>query len=137
MLSSGRPLASKLIAVIDDDPCVAEAISDLLRVWGAATVCASNGDELLQILAGRRPDAVIADRNLGRAADGFAVLTQLEARLGGRLPSLILTGDYDVYDQARANSTGRRVLHKPAGSDALLAALRLELAAGGILKGRN
>jgi two-component system, sensor histidine kinase len=128
MPASDHPLTSKLVAVIDDDAGVAEALSDLLRVWGATTVCASDSDELLRALAGRRPDAVVADRNLGNAIDGFEVLTQLESQLGGALPALILTGDYDVSDQTRANSAGRRVLHKPVGPDALLAALRSELA---------
>jgi PAS domain S-box-containing protein len=122
--ASDEPLASKLIAVIDDDAGVVEGMSNLLRMWGATAVCAPDGDRLLRALAGRRPDAVIADRNLGSAGDGFEVLTQLETQLGGVLPSLILTGDYDVSDQTRVNSAGRHVLHKPVRPDVLLAALR-------------
>jgi two-component system, sensor histidine kinase len=124
---SDTPLASKLIAIIDDDMSVSEALASLLRAWGASTVCASDGDELLRELSGRRPDAVIADRNLGKSVDGFTVLNQLEAHWGGTLPSLILTGDYDVNDLERANSAGRRILHKPVWADSLLKALCFEI----------
>ncbi len=44
---SGMPLASKLIAVIDDDKSVSGALARLIRSWGASAVCASDGDELL------------------------------------------------------------------------------------------
>lgn len=70
---------------------------------------------------------MIADRNLGGGEDGFVVLNRLEERLGGTLPSLIFTGEYNVNDQQRANDAGRRVLHKPVRAEALLAALRFEL----------
>jgi DNA-binding response OmpR family regulator len=103
----------------------------LLRAWGASVVCASGGDELLRALSGRKPDAVIADRNLGRGGDGFVVLNGLEKQLGGALPSLILTGEYDLRGQEQANSAGRRILHKPVKGDALLAALCFELSRSG------
>jgi two-component system, sensor histidine kinase len=121
------PLASKLIAVIDDDKSVSDAMATLLRAWGATVVCASDGDALLHALSERRPDAVITDRNLGGTADGFTVLKQLETYWGGTLPSLVLTGDYNVSDQEQANSTGRRVLHKPVWAETLLAALQFEI----------
>jgi DNA-binding response OmpR family regulator len=106
-------------------------MATLLRAWGAITVCASSGDELLRALSGRKPDAVIADRNLGRGGDGFVVLSDLEKQLGGALPSLILTGEYDLRGQQQANSAGRRILHKPVWGDALLAALCFELSRSG------
>jgi PAS domain S-box-containing protein len=124
---SEDPLASKLIAVIDDDQAVSKAIANLLKSCGAIAVCAADGDALLQALSGRRPDAVITDRNLGPTADGFTALTQLETHWGGALPSLILTGEYKVGDQEQANRTGRRVLHKPVWADTLLAALQFEI----------
>ena len=102
-------------------------MATLLRAWGATVVCAYDGDALLHALSERRPDAVITDRNLGGTADGFTVLKQLETYWGGTLPSLILTGDYNVSDQEQANSTGRRVLHKPVWAETLLAALQFEI----------
>ena len=106
-------------------------MASLLKAWGATAVCASNGDELLRVLSGRRPDAVIADCNLGTDVDGFMTLNQLEAFFGGTLPSLILTGDYAVSDQDRVDRAGRRVLHKPVWDHTLLAALRFELSRSG------
>jgi DNA-binding response OmpR family regulator len=126
-LESDEPLASKLIAVLDDDAAVSDGMAKLLESWGARAVCAPDGDELLRVLSGSRPDLVIADRNLGSGGDGFVVLNVLEAQLGGTLPSVILTGDYDVNDQRQVNNSGRCVLHKPVWPDALLAALCFEL----------
>jgi DNA-binding response OmpR family regulator len=60
-------------------------------------------------------------------AAGFAALSRLETALGGALPSLVLTGDYDVRDLERVNAAGRRVLHKPVWPAVLHAVLRFEL----------
>lgn len=119
--------AGKLIAVIEDDLAVADALVQLLREWGANVVVAPNDNDLLRALAGRRPDAVIADRDLGEARDGFAALNRLEAEMGGRLPSLVLTGDFDLQDLRRVNDAGRRILHKPVWPAVLHAVLQFEL----------
>jgi two-component system, sensor histidine kinase len=119
-------LNGKLIAIIDDDAAVTESLERLLMSYGATAVTASHDDDLLRTLAGRRLDAVIADRHLGDGRDGFVALNRLEEKLGA-LPSLILTGDSDEGDQQRANNAGRRVLRKPVWPEALEAALCFEL----------
>jgi two-component system, sensor histidine kinase len=123
----GSILDRKLIAIIDDDASVADAVSRLLRSYGAATVTAAHDDELLRLLGGRRPDAVIADGHLGAGRDGFSALNRLEKELGGSLPSLVLTGDDDFDVKRRADAEGRRLLHKPVWPDGLEAALCFEL----------
>jgi CheY-like chemotaxis protein/anti-sigma regulatory factor (Ser/Thr protein kinase) len=119
--------AGKLIAILEDDPAITEALTGLLRAWGASPVAASDDCALLRALSGRIPDAVIADRDLGQGGDGFAALSRLEATLGVSLPALVLTGDYDVRDPERVNEAGRRVLHKPVWPAVLHAVLRFEL----------
>ena len=119
--------AGKLIAILEDDPAITEALTGLLRAWGASPVAASDDCALLRALSGRIPDAVIADRDLGQGGDGFAALSRLEATLGVSLPALVLTGDYDVRDLERVNEAGRRVLHKPVWPAVLHAVLRFEL----------
>ena len=119
-------LNGKLIAIIDDDAAVTESLERLLMSYGAIAVTASHDDDLLRTLAGRRPDAVIADRHLGDGRDGFVALNRLEEKLGA-LPSLILTGDSDEGVQQHANNAGRRVLRKPVWPEALEAALCFEL----------
>jgi DNA-binding response OmpR family regulator len=81
----------------------------------------------LRMLGGRKPDAMIADRDLGAGGDGFVALGRLETVLGVSLPALVLTGDYDVRDLERVNQAGRRVLHKPVWPAVLHAVLRFEL----------
>jgi len=126
-LTPDAVFAGKLIAIVEDDEAVSAALAQLLQGWGAEIVAGVNDETLLQGLAGRRPDAVIADRHLPGPRDGFAVLDQLERALGGALPSVVLTGDYDLGDLERVNIAGRRVLHKPVWPAVLHAVLRFEL----------
>jgi len=117
----------KLIAILEDDAGVADALSELLRGWGAVPIAAADDAALLHMLGGRKPDAMIADRDLGAGGDGFVALRRLETVLGVSLPALVLTGDYDVRDLERVNQAGRRVLHKPVWPAVLHAVLRFEL----------
>jgi PAS domain S-box-containing protein len=117
----------KLIAILEDDAGVADALSELLRAWGSVPIAASDDATLLRMLGGRKPDAMIADRDLGAGGDGFVALGRLETVLGVSLPALVLTGDYDVRDLERVNQAGRRVLHKPVWPAVLHAVLRFEL----------
>lgn len=123
----------KLIAVMEDDRSVAEALTVLLREWGAVPVVALHDTDLLRELGGRKPDAVIADRDLGSAGDGFDALSRLERHLGATVPSLILTGDYNLRDLQRVNNAGRRVLHKPVWPSVLHAVLRFELSRASVV----
>lgn len=125
-LTPDAVFAGKLIAIVEDDEAVAAALAQLLGGWGAEIATGINDETLLQALAGRRPDAVIADRHLPGPRDGFAVLDRLDAELGA-VPSVILTGDYDLGDLERVNIAGRRVLHKPVWPAVLHAVLRFEL----------
>ena len=120
-------LAGRLVAVLEDDVAVAEALARLLAGWGARVAAGTTGAELAASLAGARPDAVIADCQLGDDQDGFAVLDGLDALHGCRLPAVVLTGDYDVGTLKRRNRARRRVLHKPVWPAVLEAVLRHEL----------
>lgn len=120
----------KLIAIIENDEAVSSALVQLLQGWGARTIAGISDDALLDAIGGARPDVVIADRHLPGPRDGFAVLDRLERVLGGSIPSVVLTGDYDLGDLERVNTTGRRVLHKPVWPTVLHAVLCFELSRG-------
>lgn len=122
--------AGRLVAVLEDDATVAEALARLLAGWGARVAVGATGAELAAALAGAMPDAVIADCQLADDEDGFAVLDRLDALHGRRLPGVVLTGDYDVGTLKRRNRARRRVLHKPVWPAVLEAVLRHELGVG-------
>lgn len=123
-------LAGRLVAVLEDDQAVAEALSRLLTGWGARVSAGATGAELTASLGWAMPDAVIADCQLGDDEDGFAVLDRLDRQHGRRLPAVVLTGDYDVGTLKRRNRARRRVLHKPVWPAVLEAVLRHELGLG-------
>ncbi|MBN9000114.1 MAG: response regulator, partial [Rhizobiales bacterium] len=123
----GGGLAGRLVAVVDNEARVAASLGRLLAGWDAVPVIAADGEELLQRLAGRRPDIAIIDRHLEGGEDGFALAARLEAAVGGALPVLILTGDYDIGNLALANRDRRRILQKPAMPAVLHAVLLAEL----------
>lgn len=101
------------VAVIENDPEVAEAFRALLTDWGCDCVLADSAEEMITKLGSRRPDLVIADWHIEGGFDGFQALDLLDQAFGRELPSVVLTGDYDLEALAAANRAGRRVLHKP------------------------
>lgn len=116
----------KLIAVLENDQAVTMALTQLLVGWGAQVVRSEDDAALLAKLAGRLPDAVIADMHLAPDRDGFGALDRLERAFGRRLPSLILTGDYNLRELAQLNHAKRQVLQKPVWPAVLHAVLRGE-----------
>ncbi len=116
----------KLIAVLENDQAVTMALTQLLVGWGAQVVRSEDDAALLATLAGRVPDAVIADMHLAPDRDGFGALDRLERAFGRRLPSLILTGDYNLRELAQLNHAKRQVLQKPVWPAVLHAVLRGE-----------
>lgn len=121
----------KLIAVLEDDQAVTMALTQLLVGWGAEVIRGEDAGALLAALAGRAPDAVIADRHLASDRDGFAALDRLDLAFGRRLPSLVLTGDYNLRELAQLNQARRQVLQKPVWPAVLHAVLRGELSRPG------
>lgn len=120
-------LVGRRVALIEDDPAVSNALMQLLKAWGAEVIAAPTGKVVIERLGDRAPDVVIADCELEDEEDGFAVLDRLDRLFGRRLPSLLLTGNYDISALGQRNQANRRVLHKPVWPTVLQAVLRYEL----------
>jgi len=81
------------ILLVDDDPDVRQAISDVLESRDYQVVTARDGEEALEKLKGEKPDLMILDLLMPRM-DGFAVCKELKdprRAKHAKIPILILT----------------------------------------------
>lgn len=112
------------VAVIDDDPDVLAAMGGLLEEWGCEVCTAASGEEAERLLRGRAPELVVTDYRLRGAASGIAVIKRIEAKLGVRIPTILVSGDTAPELLREATASGIPLLHKPVRA----ARLRAEMA---------
>jgi len=109
------------VVIVEDDPQVAEAIRDGVRVAGY-DVCgiAANGDAAVALMTQRRPRLAIIDVDLGEAEDGIEVARRLLAV--GPIGIVYVTG---YPDQVRHADVGHAWMPKPYRLLDLINALRV------------
>lgn len=109
----------RLVLVVDDDPAIVSVIRDVLTEHGYAVVTASEGQEALQRVAERKPDAVLLDVHMP-VLDGAAFVETLRDR-GIDVPVVVMTAGPSAQKWAdRLGASG--ALAKPFAMDQLLAA---------------
>jgi len=108
-------LAGRLVAVVDNDEQVREAVTALLGTWGCHPVAAASTRALLAALEGAatRPDLVVADYMLDGGHFGTETIAALRERYGN-IPALIISSDKSAALKARALALGCAFLGKPA-----------------------
>jgi len=127
------PASGKLVAVIDDDALVLDAMRGLLRGWGCRVVAAETESEVLAGLAdeGRRPDLIISDYRLAGGHTGIEAIQRLRSAFHAPIPAFLITGDIAPERLHEASEKGFHLLHKPVGPMALRAMLNQLLRGGG------
>ena len=107
--STSRPLT---LLVIDDEPLLAETLSDLLRILGHEVAVATSGEEGLARLAAERFDLVLTDLGMLEMS-GWEVAQAVKARWP-QLPVILVTGWGDALEGEPLESRGvDAVLAKP------------------------
>ena len=118
-----------LIACIDDDKSVRDAIEGFLKAFGFNVEVFSSAEEFLQSSFLAQTACLIADVKL----PGLSGL-QLQARLiasGQRVPTIFITAFSDPHHRAQALGAGAiGFLEKPITKDELLACIRSALQPG-------
>src|SRR5437870_6802010 len=122
MSGEGMPLATVLVA--DDSEDNRELLTQMLRVQGYRVVCAADGAEALDVLAGQPIDLALVDVMMPRCT-GFAVCRTVKARPETRLiPVVLITGLGSADDRIRGIESGADdFLNKPIRKEELLALL--------------
>ena len=115
-----------LIAIVDDDEEVCEALSDLLRVTGFACRCFTGAEAFLENGAAANYDCVVTDVRMP-VIDGIELQRRLRAE-GSRVPFIFITSHRDPVTRRRALDAGAHAyLSKPVSGKILLAHLRSAL----------
>lgn len=104
-----------LVAFIDDDEAILEAMTAIFEQWGIDLAVGSDAHQILDDLRelGRSPDAILSDYRLRDGRTGLDAILELRAAFGPDIPAMLITGDTaGTTIQAIADS-GLPVLHKP------------------------
>ena len=117
--TQGQGLGSRVL-VVDDDPDILDALSEILEVEGYQVDRARNGREALQRLEQAAPDLVLLDLMMP-VMDGWEFARSLGPE--ARPPIIVLSADRNVSAKAREiGALGW--LAKPFELSELLAAVR-------------
>jgi signal transduction histidine kinase/CheY-like chemotaxis protein len=114
-----------LIAVVDDEIAIRDAMSSLLQKWGYSVASAGSADELIKGLsiANRSPDLMICDHRLRAGETGHDVIRRVRSVFNKTIPAMLITGDTAPERIAEAQSGDALVLHKPVPNGKLRAAI--------------
>lgn len=112
---SAGSLAGALIAVVDDESTIVDAMGFWFAQWGAHVCGGGSGADVLAALGelGRYPDLIVADYRLAGGALGTDAVALLRAELGQPIPAVLISGDASPEAFAAMRSAARDVLLKP------------------------
>jgi len=86
--------------VVDDDPDILEALSEILEVEGFDIRRARNGQEALDRLGPTPPQLILLDLMMP-VMDGWEFAQRLHERADGSIPIIVLSADRNVGAKAR------------------------------------
>ena len=108
-----------LIAVVDDEHSVCAALERLIRSAGMDVETYPSGAEFLHAVQDHLPDCIVLDLHMPKV-NGYEVQSRL-ARLGSRVPIVVITGHDTPEGRARALANGATAyLLKPVDDRLLL-----------------
>jgi signal transduction histidine kinase/CheY-like chemotaxis protein len=103
------------LLIVDDDPSVRMALTDLLGRWDIGFDVAADGAAALALVdGGARYGLVLADYRLPGGLNGLALIAAIAARHPQPAPAAaLITADFDAALIAAANTAGVPVMPKP------------------------
>ncbi len=124
-LKTANRLTGKHVLVVDDEENVRSSTAAVLRLNGMQVETAEGIQQALEIAF--RPkqqlDVIISDLRLRHSENGVDLVSELNARLGRKIPVLLITGDIAPERVKLVQQSGLRVLYKPVNIRNLLDAL--------------
>ena len=99
--------AIPLVLIVDDEPHIVSAFSDILEHEGYATVTAHSGEQALRLVqSGVRPSAILLDLRMP-GMGGLGLLLWLRAHPeGADIPVAVVTADTHLDDTTERAVTG-------------------------------
>lgn len=130
LVAETQAMAGLTVLLIDDEPDVRHALSELMQAVGWVPLQAADLSEAHQQLTCRHDiNAMVVDYRLGKGQTGPWLLQQLKAA-GLSRPTVVLTGDTAPERLQELASLQVPVLHKPVDGPALVSALMLAVRTG-------
>jgi CheY-like chemotaxis protein len=127
-MQGSNPPSGRRVLVVDDHPELRVALCETLRGEGIDADAAAGGARALELLAGRRYDALLVDVRMP-GMDGFALLEEMRRR-GIACPAVMTSVAGGDAVRRRAHEAGAVGFHeKPFVVDVLVADLRAAMAA--------
>ena len=108
-----RALDGLVIAAIDNEPDILDAMQALISGWGCTLVTGEDLESVMDALTAAKlvPDVILADYHLG-TMDGLAVISALRAHYG-TCYAVLVTADRSPQVRDLAEEMEVRVLNKP------------------------
>jgi CheY-like chemotaxis protein len=107
-------LAGLRILLVDDEADAREMVAAILSEAGAEVITASGAREAFELMAQRKPDALISDIGMP-GEDGYELIRKvrtLSAEQGGQVPAIALTAYARTQDRLKVLSAGYQ-MHVP------------------------
>ena len=121
--------ADRLVAIVDDDPVVVDAMCTLFASWGSRVAGGDDAPAVLAAIGAEVPDLIVADLRLANGRSGIVAIGELRRAFGHPTPALIVSGDTTDSARDEARAAGIAMLAKP------VVAIALRHAADGIVAG--
>jgi len=124
--TADRPKPTDIvIALIDDEQLVLDAMRPLLENWKYTVVTAANGRQAWDKLMCRErpPDIIICDYSLAHGECGINVIGLLRNAFQRRIPAFLVTGVNRKDYLDRISNSGLALIPKPLNVDELKSAL--------------
>jgi signal transduction histidine kinase/CheY-like chemotaxis protein len=104
-----------LVAFIEDDDSILEAMAILFEQWGIALAAGTDVSEVRAVLQrlGRAPDAILSDFRLRAGRNGLEAINDLRSVYGPDIPAALITGDTAPTTLQAIRASGLPMLHKP------------------------
>jgi len=117
----------RLVAIVDDDPVVVDAMCTLFASWGSRVAGGGDAPAVLAAIGAEVPDLIVADLRLANGQSGIVAIGELRRAFGHPTPALIVSGDTSDAAREETRAAGIAMLAKP------VVAIALRNAADGIV----
>ena len=127
-VSASGCFAGRLIAIVDDDPVVVDAMCTLFASWGCRVAGGDDASAVLTTIGNEMPNLIVADLRLANGRSGIAAVGDLRRALGQITPALIVSGDTTDAAREETRAAGITMLAKPVVAVALRTAAIVAIA---------
>jgi DNA-binding NtrC family response regulator len=100
--------SKQTILIVDDEPNILSALTDMIESWGFNTLCAFNGSDALNFLDHNHVDLILSDQVMP-GMDGLALLEAVKIK-NNDLPFIMLTGHGTIDKAVIAIKNGQLII---------------------------